>query len=105
MPGETGVTVVTMLVCLFYFAREAAAHRAPGIPCALFGEEGRTFSGKTRAESAARSRSHGCRDACCLKIESVAITPLVIRGAARRLNPESIGAKRRIRVVQLHIGE
>ena len=24
MPGETGVTVVTMLVCLFYFAREAA---------------------------------------------------------------------------------
>src|SRR5258707_12755715 len=24
MPGETGVTVATMLVCLFYFAREAA---------------------------------------------------------------------------------
>src|SRR5258707_10763953 len=24
MPGETGVTVVTMLVCLFYFACEAA---------------------------------------------------------------------------------
>src|SRR5437899_5245252 len=24
MPGETGVTVVTMLVCFFYFAREAA---------------------------------------------------------------------------------
>jgi hypothetical protein len=24
MPGETGVTVVRMLVCFFYFAREAA---------------------------------------------------------------------------------
>ena len=24
MPGESGVTVVTMLVCFFYFAREAA---------------------------------------------------------------------------------
>src|ERR1700681_4082216 len=24
MPGETGVTVVTMLVCLFHFAREAS---------------------------------------------------------------------------------
>src|SRR5260370_7970648 len=35
MPGETGVTVVTMLVCLFYFARESATHRAPCIPCAL----------------------------------------------------------------------
>jgi hypothetical protein len=24
MPGDSGVTVVTMLVCFFYFAREAA---------------------------------------------------------------------------------
>jgi hypothetical protein len=24
MPGDSGVTVVTMLVCSFYFAREAA---------------------------------------------------------------------------------
>jgi hypothetical protein len=36
MPGEPGVTVVTTLVCSFYFACEAAgAFRAPGIPCAL----------------------------------------------------------------------
>jgi hypothetical protein len=36
MPGETGVTVVTTLVCSFCFACEAAgAIRAPGIPCAL----------------------------------------------------------------------
>jgi len=36
MPGETGVTVVTTLVCSFCFACEAAgAIRAPGIPCAV----------------------------------------------------------------------
>jgi hypothetical protein len=36
MPGESGVTVVTMLVCFYHFAREAAgAIGAPGIPCAL----------------------------------------------------------------------
>jgi hypothetical protein len=35
MPDESGVTVVTTLVCCFIFAREAAARRAPGIPCAL----------------------------------------------------------------------
>src|SRR6478672_4623655 len=31
----SGVTVVTTLGCLFSFGPEAAAHRAPGIPCAL----------------------------------------------------------------------
>jgi len=41
MPGEPGVTVVTMLVCFFHLAREAAgAHRAPGIPCALISQDG-----------------------------------------------------------------
>jgi hypothetical protein len=35
MPGKTGVTVVTTLVCFIYFAREAAGALAPGIPCAL----------------------------------------------------------------------
>ncbi len=56
MPGETGVTVVTTLVCLFYFAREAAAHRAPGIPCALCFLRANGFA-KTRAHRAARSRT------------------------------------------------
>src|SRR5947209_5501679 len=35
MPDVSGVTVVTMLVWFYFFPREAAARRAPGIPCAL----------------------------------------------------------------------
>src|SRR6266446_5892384 len=57
MPGCSGVTVVTMLVCFLHFAREAAgASRArhslrPPFP------KGGTFKSKTRAKRAARSRS------------------------------------------------
>ena len=35
MPGRSGVTVVTMLVCFFHLHARLRAHRAPGIPCAL----------------------------------------------------------------------
>jgi hypothetical protein len=35
MPGDPGVTVVTMLVCFFILHARLRAHRAPGIPCAL----------------------------------------------------------------------
>jgi len=35
MPGSSGVTVVTMLVCFFHLHARLRAHRAPGIPCAL----------------------------------------------------------------------
>src|SRR4051812_32531557 len=35
MPGVSGVTVVTMLVCFFILHARLRAHRAPGIPCAL----------------------------------------------------------------------
>jgi len=35
MSGETGVTVVTMLVRFFLLRARLRAHRAPGIPCAL----------------------------------------------------------------------
>jgi hypothetical protein len=35
MPGEPGVTVVTMLVCFFILHARLRARRAPGIPCAL----------------------------------------------------------------------
>jgi hypothetical protein len=35
MPGEIGVTVVTMLVCFFHLHARLRAHWAPGIPCAL----------------------------------------------------------------------
>src|SRR6266581_1124415 len=35
MPGDSGVTVVTMLVCFFTLHARLRAHWAPGIPCAL----------------------------------------------------------------------
>jgi hypothetical protein len=35
MPGDSGVTVVTMLVCFVLFCTRGWARRAPGIPCAL----------------------------------------------------------------------
>jgi hypothetical protein len=35
MPGETGVTVVDLLVCFFHSRARLRAQRAPGIPCAL----------------------------------------------------------------------
>ena len=53
MPGEPGVTVVTILVCFFILHARLRAHRAPGIPCALsWAEE----SCKTRAHRVVRSR-------------------------------------------------
>src|SRR6478609_8789349 len=57
MPVRSGVTVVTTLGCLFSFGPEAAAHRAPGIPCALYSRSGER-SCKPRANHAAGSRSH-----------------------------------------------
>jgi hypothetical protein len=36
MPDRFGLPVVTLLVCFFCFAREAAGDRSPGIPCALY---------------------------------------------------------------------
>jgi hypothetical protein len=35
MPGCTGVTVVTTLVCFFISHARLRARHAPGIPCAL----------------------------------------------------------------------
>jgi hypothetical protein len=35
MPGDSGVTVVTTLVCFFTLPARLRAHQAPGIPCAL----------------------------------------------------------------------
>jgi hypothetical protein len=50
MPGETGVTVVTTLVCLFIFAREAAgASRARHSLRPLI-SRGRDVKGKARAD-------------------------------------------------------
>src|SRR6266436_7577515 len=52
MPGRSGVTVVTMLVCFFHLHARLRARRAPGIPCALC-LSGRTVLAKPRAHRAA----------------------------------------------------
>jgi hypothetical protein len=59
MLGETGVTVVTTLVCFFHFAREAAdALMHPAFP-APSDVGAKTLQAKL-ARCAARSRSCGC---------------------------------------------
>src|SRR2546430_17301535 len=57
MPGVSGVTVVTTVVCSLHLSHaRLRVHWAPGIPCAL------CFRGewicKTRTHRAARSRSY-----------------------------------------------
>src|SRR5882762_2117344 len=66
MPGETGVTVVTMLVCFFNFAREAAG--AAGTRHSLCP----LFSGVVRAQLGRIAPRDGRRLSCfgCLKFES-----------------------------------
>ena len=87
MPGETGVTVVTKLVCLFYFACEAAgASRARHSLRPLI-SEGATLR-VNLARNARRDREAVSRDACgCLKFESVRI-----RGANAGLRGRSLSA-------------
>src|SRR5213595_3282992 len=55
MPGEPGVTVVTMLVCFFILHARLRVHRAPGIPCALC-FRGTRFRAQLGRFYAARSR-------------------------------------------------
>src|SRR5258706_11439111 len=57
MPGRSGVTVVTTLVCFFHLHARPRARWAPGIPCALMIFRRRDVPEKTRAKRAARSRS------------------------------------------------
>src|SRR6266567_2611397 len=60
MPGETGVTVVTMLVCFVLFrTRGCRRIERPAFPAPSEWEDA-TFPGQTRAKGAARSRSRVC---------------------------------------------
>src|SRR5258706_16400546 len=58
MPGRSGVTVVTTLVCFFISHARLRAHWAPGIPCALCYLGARMDFAKPRAHRAAGSRMH-----------------------------------------------
>src|SRR5712672_1454183 len=57
MPGETGVTVVTTLVCLFFITHEAAGASSARHSLRPLNFRRRDVPGKTRAKRAARSRS------------------------------------------------
>jgi hypothetical protein len=46
MPGESGVTVVTMLVCFVFIAREAAGAAGAWHSLRPLSSEGRTFTAK-----------------------------------------------------------
>jgi hypothetical protein len=76
MPGRSGVTVVTTLVC-FLLCTRGCGCIGPGIPCALFG--GENIHGKTRAH-AARSRS--CVNVIASESEAIHL-PLRLHGLLR----------------------
>jgi hypothetical protein len=76
MPGRSGVTVVTTLLC-FLLAREAAGALAPAFPAPSFG--GENIHGKTRAH-AARSRS--CVNVIASESEAIHL-PLRLHGLLR----------------------
>src|SRR5258706_13917467 len=64
MPGETGVTVVTTLVCLFFYTRGCGRIERPAFPAPSdLQKAGRCW--KTRAKRAARSRSCVCKGCRC----------------------------------------
>jgi hypothetical protein len=86
MPVRSGVTVVTTLGCLFSFGPEAAAHQAPGIPCALCNRRAKN-SGKPRAKSRAENAKPCLYTAGCLKIESVRIHGLEPSSSAKADDP------------------
>src|SRR5437763_702462 len=61
VPGETGVTVVTTLVCFILFrTRDCGRIQRPAFP-APSGFSGAGLQSKTRAQAAARSRSCVCK--------------------------------------------
>jgi hypothetical protein len=61
MPGDAGVTCGDLLVCFFISHARLRAHRAPGIPCALF--RGQDMKAKLARKAAARSRVYVLKNA------------------------------------------
>src|SRR5258706_7266006 len=75
MPGRSGVTVVTSLVCLFFYTRGCGRVGRPACPAPSDLRRRMVFA-KARAHRAARMRS--------LVLETGATS---LRGAKRRSNP------------------
>src|SRR4051794_16339545 len=75
MPGESGVTVVTMLVWFYFFPREAAgASRHPAFPAPSEFSEGSTLSKLARIAQRDRGGVGG-------------LSASSLRGVQRRSNP------------------
>src|SRR5258707_199852 len=78
MPGRSGVTVVTTLVCFFHLHARLRAHRAPAIPCALCNRRTGN-SGKTRAQSRGEIARPYLYAAGCLQCEVGKLAPPSLR--------------------------
>ena len=70
MPGRSGVTVVTTLVCLFFYTRGCGRIERPAFP-APSDIRGRDVLDKTRAKTRGEIAKPYLYTAGCLKIESV----------------------------------
>src|SRR5258706_16083014 len=68
MPGRSGVTVVTTLVCLFFYTRGCGRIARPAFPAPSDPTMGRTFPIKL-ARKARRDREAVSANVRCLKIE------------------------------------
>ena len=106
MPDVSGVTVVTMLVWFYFFPREAAARRAPGIPCALsdFGRNIHASLGRPavarmrRCAWTVRSRG-GLSDVVIASAsEAIHLGPDKKAGLLRRFTPRNDGMENALRV-------
>ena len=97
MPGETGVTVVTMLVCFLILHARLRALRPPGIPCALRLRRAGGFWKKLARNCAARSRSRCCKQRC-LKLNPWQLTeregdlPVIPRESGVSSTPRPFGS-------------
>jgi hypothetical protein len=87
MPGVSGVTVVTMLVCSFYFAREAAgasSARHSLRPLIFGGERFMHDSGALRRENARLRLDVIARSTCDEAIHASWLAHGLLRGACHR---------------------
>jgi hypothetical protein len=73
MPGDPGVTVVTMLVCFFHIAREAAGAAGARHSLRPLMFRWADVQGKTRVDARRDREAVSAIDGCCLKTETLAI--------------------------------
>jgi hypothetical protein len=87
MPGESGVTVVTMLVCSFYFAYEAAGASSARHSLRPLIFQGQDFQAKLARKRAARSRMCVRERHYCNTVDKSPDARADIRNPERYINP------------------